>query len=51
MPEGLIENPQTSKEVLSNSVVWEFWGYDWQDYALSQEEFIDDIKVKITPPP
>jgi hypothetical protein len=51
MPEGLIENPQTSKEVLSNSVIWEFWGYDWQDYALSQEEYIDDIKVKITPPP
>ena len=51
MPEGLIEAPQTSNDVLHNAVLWEFWGYDWQDYALSQEEYIDDIKVKIIPPP
>ena len=51
MPEGLIEKPQTSKDVLSNAVIWEFRGYDWQDYALSLERYIDDIKVKITPPP
>jgi len=51
MPEGLIEKPQTSKDVLHNSVLWEFWGYDWQDYALDQEQYIDDLRVVISPPP
>ena len=51
MPEGLIENPQTSKDVLHNAVLWEFWGYDWQDYALDQEQYIDDLRVVVSPPP
>ena len=51
MPEGLIEKPQTSNDVLHNSVLWEFWGYDWQDYALDQEQYIDDLRVVVSPPP
>ncbi len=51
MPEGLMEKPQTSKDILNNAVIWEFWGYDWQDYALDQEKYIDDIVVLVTPPP
>ena len=51
MPEGLIEAPQTSKDVLHNAVIWEFWGYDWQDYAFALEDYVRDIKVTVTPPP
>ena len=51
MPDGLIEKPQTSNDVLHNSVLWEFWGYDWQDYALDQEQYIDDLRVVVSPPP
>jgi hypothetical protein len=51
MPDDLVAEPQTSKDVLHNSVIWEFWGYDWQDYAFALEEYVRDIKVMVTPPP
>lgn len=50
-PENLIENPQTSKDVLHNSVIFEFWAYEWQDYAMSLEDQIDGIRIEITAPP
>ncbi len=51
MPEGLIAEPQTSKDVLHNSVTWEFWGYNWQEYALGLETYIRDIKIIVGVPP
>lgn len=51
MPDNLVAEPQTSKDVLYNAVTWEFWGYDWQDYAFALEDYVRDIKVTVTPPP
>lgn len=51
MPGDLVAEPQTSKDVLHNAVTWEFWGYDWQDYAFALEDYVRDIKVTVTPPP
>lgn len=46
-PEGLIEEPKTQKDLMHNAITWEFWGYEWQDYALSLESWIDDLKVDV----
>jgi hypothetical protein len=48
-PVGLIVEPQTSGDVLHNSVVWEFWGYEWQDYAFALEDWTNDLKVLVAP--
>lgn len=50
VPEDLIAEPQTDVDLLQNSVAWEYWGYDWQDYALSLEQHVMDIKDVIMPP-
>ena len=51
MPDDLVAEPQTSKDVLHNAVTWEFFSYDWQDYAFALEDYVRDIKVTVTPPP
>ena len=51
MPEGLIEKPQTSKDVLHNSAIWEFFSYDWQDYALALEKYVRNTKIIVGVPP
>lgn len=51
MPEGLIPEPQTAEEILHNSVLFEFWAYDWQDYAMALEAQIEGIRVDVKQPP
>ena len=51
MPDDLVAGPQTSKDVLHNAVIWEFWGYDWQDYALALEQYVRDTKIIVGVPP
>ncbi|HQO79085.1 MAG TPA: hypothetical protein PLG17_11315 [Thermodesulfobacteriota bacterium] len=51
MPENLIAEPQTSKDLLHNSATWEFWGYEWQDYALGLEKYIRNTKIIVGVPP
>lgn len=51
MPDNLVAEPQTSNDILHNSVIWEFYSYDWQDYAFALEEYVRNIKVTVTPPP
>ena len=46
-PVGLIAEPLTDSELLHNSVVWEFWAYEWQDFALGLEDFRDDLEVLV----
>ena len=48
-PVGLIDSPKTDSELLHNSVVWEFWAYEWQDFAFGLEDFRDDLEVLFTP--
>lgn len=37
-PVDLIAEPQTDRDLLHNSVIWEYWGYAWQDFALALED-------------
>ncbi len=51
MPENLIAEPQTSKDLLYNSATWEFFSYDWQDYALALEKYVRNTKIIVGVPP
>jgi len=46
-PVGLVLEPETQQELLHNSVTWEFWGYEWQDYAISLNDWFNDLKIPI----
>lgn len=48
-PVGLIAEPQTETDLLLNSTVWEYWGYEWQDYGFSLEDWVEDLKILIEP--
>ncbi|WP_332448085.1 hypothetical protein [Sphaerochaeta sp.] len=37
LPEGLIDEPKTEKDILHNSVVYEFAMYDWMVYSIALE--------------
>jgi hypothetical protein len=37
LPDGLIDQPATEKEILHNSMVYEFAMYDWMVYAIALE--------------
>jgi len=45
----LIAEPITDSELLHNSIVWEFWGYEWQEHAFALEDLKDTIKMLIAP--
>lgn len=51
MPDSLIAEPQASKDLLHNSVTWEFFSYDWQDYALALEKYLRNTKIIVGVPP
>jgi len=51
MPDDLVAEPQTSKDVLHNAVTWEFFSYDWQDYALALEKYVRNTKIIVGVPP
>lgn len=48
LPEGLIDQPRTEKDILHNSVVYEFAMYEWMVYSIALEykskEMPDQIK-------
>lgn len=48
LPGGLIEQPRTEKDILHNSIVYEFAMYDWMVYAIALEyqgkEMPDQVK-------
>jgi len=46
-PVGLVLEPETQQDLLHNSVTWEFWGYEWQDYAISLNDWFNDLKIPI----
>ena len=48
-PVGLIAEPITDSELLHNSVIWEFWAYEWQDYAFSLEDYIKELSDLFAP--
>lgn len=37
LPEGLIDQPRTEKDILHNSVVYEFAMYEWMVYSIALE--------------
>lgn len=46
-PVGLVMEPETQQELLHNSVTWEYWGYEWQDYSFALIEWLNDLKIPI----
>lgn len=51
VPDGLLADPQTDVDLLHNSVRFEFLMYDWQDYAIALEDYMQDVGVNVKAPP
>ena len=52
MPDDLVAEPQTSKDILHNSVIWEFLFIRLAGLRVcALEDYVRDIKVTVTPPP
>jgi hypothetical protein len=47
----LLADPQTDVDLLHNSVRFEFLMYDWQDYAIALEDYMQDVGVNVKAPP
>lgn len=48
-PVGLVAEPLTDSELLHNSVLWEFWAYEWQDFAFALKDWNNELKVLFAP--